>query len=366
MAKRQDGGIRLRPVGARRKPQNAPAYSPAGTGCPAFEQAVENLYKGQNEESFWTLMGALNYALEMETHVLVPLRTALTVHNTPAPWTAHPVPTAKAKDLQLWTLRNEKGRTWLPMFTSAAAACADRSTSARPMADYTLQDAMELALSTEGIDGVVLDPWSHSATLDGALLNGLLHAGHTPEDPGDEEADAGKEAARKGNWAQAVECFEKAAELGSATGLALLADCIYKGRGTRTNRAEARRMWKEAADSGEILSHIALGDDCAARGDNGRALLYYRRACANAAHMPDIEYTPQVCLRVAQTETRYTSRKKALALAAEARQGFAIKAREHEPDAEQWLAEADQLIRELTSEPPARAAAYDMESLQLD
>lgn len=234
------------------------------------------------------------------------------------------------------------------------------------MADYTLQDAMELALSTEGIDGVVLDPWSHSATLDGALLNGLLHAGHTPEDPGDEKADAGKEAARKGNWAQAVECFEKAAELGSAMGLALLADCIYKGRGTRTNRAKARRMWKEAADSGEILSNIALGDDCAARGDNGRALLYYRRARANAAHMPDIEYTPQVCLRVAQTETRYTSRKKALALAAEARQGFSIKAREHEPDAEQWLAEADQLIRELTSELPARATAYDMESLQLD
>ena len=42
--------------------------------------------------------------------------------------------------------------------------------------------------------------------------------------------------------------------------------------------------------------------------------------------MPDIEYTPQVCLRVAQTETRYTSRKKALALAAEARQGFALLA----------------------------------------
>lgn len=69
-------------------------------------------------------------------------------------------------------------------------------------------------------------------------------------------------------------------------------------------------MWKEAADSGEILSNIALGDDYAARGDNGRALLYYRRARSNAAHMPDIEYTPQVCLRVAQTETRYTSRKR--------------------------------------------------------
>ena len=333
---------------------------------PAFEQAVENLYKGQNEEAFWTLMGALNYALEMETHVLVPLQTALTVHNMPAPWTEHPVPAEKAKGLQLWTLRNDKGRTWLPLFTSGAAACGDRSTAARPMADYTLQDAMELALSTPGIDGVVLDPWSHSATLDGALLNGLLHAGHTPEEPGDAEADAGKEAARKGCWEQAVECFEKAAELGSAMGLSRLADCIYKGRGTRPGRTQARRMWKEAAESGEVLSMIALGDDCAVRGETGRALIWYRKAREAAARMPDIEYTPQVCLRMAQTETRYTSRKKALALAAEAKQGFALLAREQEPDAAQWLAEAEQLIRELTAEPPAQPAAYDMDSLQLD
>ncbi len=291
-------------------------------------------------------MGALNYALELDTRVLVPLRPATDGAKGAPPWTEHPVPTAKAKDLQLWTLRNEKGRTWLPMFTSAAAACADRSTSARPMADYTLQDAMELALSTEGIDGVVLDPWSHSATLDGALLNGLLHAGHTPEDPGDEKADAGKEAARKGNWAQAVECFEKAAELGSAMGLALLADCIYRGRGTRTNRAKARRMWKEAADSGEILSNIALGDDYAARGDNGRALLYYRRARANAAHMPDIEYTPQVCLRVAQTETRYPPGTQALSLAEKQSRASKFHLGAGDPAAEQWLPKTDELIRE--------------------
>ena len=109
-----------------------------------------------------------------------------------------------------------------------------------------------------------------------------------------------------------------------------------------------------------------LGDDCAARGDNGKALLWYRRARQNAAAVPDIEYTPRVCLRLAQYETRYTSRKKALAQAAEAKQAFTILQREHEPDADRWLAEADQLIRELTSELPARATAYDMESLQLD
>ena len=366
MAKRQDGGIRLRPVGTRKHRQNAPAYSPAGTGCPAFEQAVENLYKGQNEESFWTLMGALNYALEMETHVLVPLRTALTVHNTPAPWTEHPVPTAKAKDLQLWTLRNEKGRTWLPMFTSAAAACADRSTSARPMADYTLQDAMELALSTEGIDGVVLDPWSNSASLDGALLNGLLHAGHTPEGPGAEEAEAGKEAARAGHWAAAAECYQKAAEQGNSAGLSLLGECLYQGRGVPKSAAQARKVWKAAAESGEPIALLNLGDDCAARGDNGKALLWYRRARQNAAAVPDIEYTPRVCLRLAQYETRYTSRKKALAQAAEAKQAFTILQREHEPDADRWLQETEQLLYELTHEPPTAPAAYNIESLQLD
>ena len=109
MARRTDGGVRFRPVGSSRHPRTPVRYSPGGTGCPAIEQAIERLYHGQNEESFWALMGALNYALELETHVLVPLQTALTVHNMPAPWTEHPVPAEKAKGLQLWTLRNDKG-----------------------------------------------------------------------------------------------------------------------------------------------------------------------------------------------------------------------------------------------------------------
>ena len=182
MARRTDGGVRFRPVGSRRS-RTAPVYSPRGTGCPAIEQAVQGLYKGQNEESFWSLMSALNYALELETHVLVPLQTALSAQGAPAPWMEHPIPAEKADGLALWTLRNDKGRCWLPLFTSVAAAGADRSTGSRPMADRTLEQAMQLALDTPGIDGVVLDPWSNSASLDGALLNGLLHAGHTPEGP---------------------------------------------------------------------------------------------------------------------------------------------------------------------------------------
>lgn len=272
MARRTDGGVRFRPVGSSRHPRTPVRYSPGGTGCPAIEQAIEQLYHGQNEESFWALMGALNYALELETHVLVPLQTAPGTPPTPAPWAENPVPQQKARGLALWTLKN-KDRTWLPLFTSSAAACVDRSTAARPMADYTLQDAMELVLDAPDIDGVVIDPWGHSATLDEALLNGLLHAGHNPEEPGDEEVEAGREAARAGDWRMAADHYDEAAQQGNAMGLSLLADCLYRGRGEMQNKTEARRMWRTAADHGEVLAMLSLGEDCAARGEAGKALL---------------------------------------------------------------------------------------------
>lgn len=178
------------------------------------------------------------------------------------------------------------------------------------MADYTLQDAMELVLDAPDIDGVVIDPWGHSATLDEALLNGLLHAGHNPEEPGDEEVEAGREAARAGDWRMAADHYDEAAQQGNAMGLSLLADCLYRGRGEMQNKTEARRMWRTAADHGEVLAMLSLGEDCAARGEAGKALLYYRKARQTAQSMPDIEYTPRICLRLAQAETRYVSAKR--------------------------------------------------------
>lgn len=365
MAKRADGGVRFRPVGSGKRTRTAPEYSPKGIGCPAIGRAVEGLYRAQNEESFWTLMSAVNYALEMETRVLVPLHTALTVHSAPAPWVEHPLAPEKADGLRLWTLRNDKGKNWLPLFTCTASACADRSTAARPMVERTLQQAMELALSTEEIDGVVIDPWGHSATLDGALLGGLLHSARTPEEPGEEEVDCGQNAARAGDWETAVDCYEEAVRQGNAMGLTLLAGCLYEGRGVRKNKTEARRMWKTAAESGDPMAMLALGDLCREKQEVGAALMHYRAAQQAARCTPDIQHTPYVLLRIAQTETRYVSVKKALALAAEAQHGFAILAREDEPDAALWQQEARQLIRELTEQPVQRTA-YNIESLQMD
>ena len=168
MAKDGAARLRLRPVGAADR-KKLPEYGPLGTGCPAIERAVAALYKGQNEESFWALMNAINYALELDTKVLVPLEAASDQPDGAAPWAEHPVPAEKAKDLQPWTLRTQKGRCYLPVFTSVKMAEADKGTASRPMAERLLASAMQMALDSDSIDGVVIDPWTSSATLDCSL-----------------------------------------------------------------------------------------------------------------------------------------------------------------------------------------------------
>lgn len=76
------GGRRFRPVGSGKK-RTAPQYGPVGTGCPFVEEAVARLYREQNEEHFWSLMNALNYALELQTKVLVPLDAAVDPQSGP-------------------------------------------------------------------------------------------------------------------------------------------------------------------------------------------------------------------------------------------------------------------------------------------
>lgn len=78
------GGRRFRPVGSGKK-RTAPQYGPVGTGCPFVEEAVARLYREQNEEHFWSLMNALNYALELQTKVLVPLDAAVDPQSGAAP-----------------------------------------------------------------------------------------------------------------------------------------------------------------------------------------------------------------------------------------------------------------------------------------
>ena len=93
---------------------------------------------------------------------------------------------------------------------------------------------------------------------------------------------------------------------------------------------------------------IALGDDCMASGKGpGAALRYYRQARTAARPTPDIAYMPQVRLRMAQYETQYLSRPRALAEMAEAKQGFKIRLGEGDPAAEQWLQETEDAIRRL-------------------
>ena len=292
MANENGARLRFRPAGSAARQHGAPEYGPLGTGCPAVEQAVTALYKAQNEESFWTLMNALNYALELDTRVLVPLQAAPDSEKGGASWAEHPVPAEKARDLPLWTLRTQKGKNYLPIFTSVKTAEADRGTAARPMAELLLVDAMQKVLDSKEMDGIVLDPWTTSATLDASLLNGLLHASRDTDEPGEEELHKGSQAALAGQWADALHYYEQAAEQGRAEALSMLGELLYEGKGVRRSAVQARRMWKKAAEAGDVLAMIALGDDCMASGkgpglpsgaDGGPPHAGYRLHAAGAA-----------------------------------------------------------------------------------
>ena len=184
------GGRRFRPVGSGKK-RTAPQYGPVGTGCPFVEEAVARLYREQNEEHFWSLMNALNYALELQTKVLVPLDAAVDPQSGAAPWAHLPIPEERAEGLPPWLLHTRKERNYLPLFTSVKNAEAEKASATRPMVERSLRSAMEYALETDGIDGVVLDPWTSSATLDVSLLSGLLRSERGSDNPGAQELEAG-------------------------------------------------------------------------------------------------------------------------------------------------------------------------------
>ena len=228
------------------------------------------------------------------------------------------------------------------------AAEADKGTASRPMAEMLLSAAMQSALDSDRIDGVVIDPWTSSATLDCSLLNGLLHAGHDTSEPGEEELRAGNRAMAEGRWDDAMHFYQLSAEEGCAEGLAMMGELLYEGKGCRKSPAQARKFWKKAADAGDVAAWVALGDDAMVQGKGvGAALRAYRKAQKLCASTPDIAYMPQVCLRVAQYETQYISRKKALAQLAEAKQGFLVRKKEGDETAQSWLDETEAVIRQL-------------------
>ena len=115
---------------------------------------------------------------------------------------------------------------------------------------------MQLALDTPGIDGVVLTRGA-PASLDGVLLNGLLHAGHTPEGPGAEEAEAGvgKKPPRPDTGRQRQSATQKAAEQGILPGLAAGASACIRGAAYQKVRcAGTQAVESHAAESGEPIA----------------------------------------------------------------------------------------------------------------
>lgn len=105
---------------------------------------MARLYREQNEEHFWSLMNALNYALELQTKVLVPLDAAVDPQSGAAPGApAHPGRSGpRACSPGCSTPGRE--RHYLPLFTSVKNAEAEKASATRPMVERSLRSAWSM------------------------------------------------------------------------------------------------------------------------------------------------------------------------------------------------------------------------------
>ena len=354
---------RYRPVKHRRKaPAAAPQYGPLYTGCPAVELAIERLYQADDsarEDRFWGLIRSLNYALQMQTKVLVPVQVHPDGQRAQFSWAEHPIPAEKAAGLDLWTLNTPKGQKLLPVFTTPEQADGSPVTLGLPMAELPLQQVMEDTLAAADRSAVVVNPWGRSAALDKSILRGLLHARSEEDAPGEAEVRQGRQLACDGEWGAAWALFEAGAAQGSAEALRRMAYCCDNGLGAKRDRRRALSLWKKAAAAGDIPAAVAIGDRYAAGtartpGDPGRALMAYRRAAALAETEMDITTWPLICLRQAQYEARGIDLERAARLLAEAVQGLRLLWQETgDPDARH------EMLRAAADLADCALAAYD-------
>ena len=333
--------IRYRPVKKQKKESGALRYSPVYTGCPAVELAIQRLYQAddsQRENRFWALIKGLNYALEVQTQVLVPVQLSPGGPRGQFSWAQDPIPPEKSKGLAYWVLTTPKGQKMLPVFTRPEEADGNPATLGLPMAQLPLQQVMEETLGREDLTGLVVNPWGRSAALDKSILRGLLYAGGTDDTPGEAETRQGRLLAYQGRWEEAEPLFAAAAAANYPEGIRRLADCYDAGYGIPRDRRKALSLWKKAAAQGDVLAQIALGDRYGAGtartpGDPGRALMAYRKARSMAEMEMDITSWPVVCLRMAQTEARGTDPDQMARLLAEAIHGLSILAGEEQDEA---------------------------------
>lgn len=333
--------IRYRPVKRRRKEGSPLKYSPVFTGCPAVELAIERLYKAKDDERenrFWALIKGLNYALQVQTQVLVPVQMSPGGQRSQFSWAQDPIPPEKSQGLTYWVLTTPKGQKMLPVFTKPEEADGNPATLGLPMAQLPLQQIMEETLNHDEWTGLVLNPWGRSAALDKSILRGLLYARGGDEAPGEAETRQGRQLAYEGKWEEAEPLFASAAAQNYPEGLRRLAACYDTGRGIQKDRRKAMSLWKKAAAEGDVLAQIALGDRYAAGtartpGDPGKALMAYRKARSMAELEMDITSWPVVCLRMAQAEARSTDPDRMARLLAEAIHGLHLLSVEEQDEA---------------------------------
>ena len=187
-------------------------YSPVFTGCPAVELAIRRLYESDDEHRetrFWGLVRGLNYALQMQTRVLVPVQLSGAKPQGEFSWAQDPIPPEKARGLSYWTLTTPKKIKMLPVFTRPEEADANPATLGLPMAELPLEQVMEETLARQDLTGLVVNPWDRSASLEKGLLKGLLRAPNPEDSPGEARCARGCSWRPRASGKRPVPCLRK-------------------------------------------------------------------------------------------------------------------------------------------------------------
>ena len=239
----------------------------------------------------------------------------------------------------------EDGKFWFACFThpEEVEKGADTDTIQQSLVDIMRFTA---SADAEHCLGLVLNPWDNSLSIPMKIIASMLDA-ITPHPQDEIDLNHGAEAYMQGDYATAVEYYQKSAAAGNIIAMSNLGYCHYYGRSIPADKGKARECWEKAAVMGNVCAIYKLGD-MYRNGDLPEdpvfSKLMYLRAYAIAAQNKDIYEYPDTCLRILKYCREDCSPEQVKNIAQSAVEGFRERVNRGDSFAEGLMKEAEAFL----------------------
>lgn len=158
---------------------------------------------------------------------------------------------------------------------------------------------------------------------------------------------AGLEAYQNGDFATAIELYQKSAAVGNVTAMSNLGYCYYYGRSIPVDKEKARTCWEKAAVLGDVCATYKLGD-MYRTGDLPEDIVFskmmYLRAYAMSNEGKDIYCYPDASLRILKYCKEDCSPDKYREIAEDAVKGFELRVEDGDHYTDELLMQAKEIL----------------------